>query len=1415
MSASWLSRWFRNREATCRPARRIRSIRPGMEALEDRTLPATFTVTTVADAGAGSLRQAILDANAAAGADIIDFRIGTVGDTQSIQPTSQLPLITEAVQIDGWSQGGTGYAGSPLIVLDGTSLSRASGLTFYAANVEVRGLRFQDFGGGNGVGITVLPPGQAWIYGNHFVGNDHGISITGSSNYNLIGTNADGQQDDSERNVISGNAVLGIGVGGAYNTIAGNYFGTNSNGTAAHGNWTNIQISGAYNRVGGTTLAARNVIAGAGNYGIMIGGASATGNAVGGNYIGLSADGSAILPNSTGILIQDASNNRIGGTGPGAGNIIAGSINRGVWLWSGGTGNLVLGNSIYGNGRLGIDLAASGVTANDADDSDGGPNLSQNFPELASATITANGLTVAGSLHSTADATFRVEFFASAAAHSSGYGEGQTYLGFLNVVSDATGSVSFQAVLPAAPVGQLQLSATATDPNGNTSEFSRALAISPPLSANDDAYTLDEDTTLTVPAATGVLANDQGVSAITGFAPPSFAASFTFNPVDGSFTYTPQADFHGTDSFIYTVEDAAGAPAAATVTLNVTSVNDPPVARNDSFSGIEGYNTSIGPGVGVLANDYDVDGDPLTASLVSYDTAAFELLLVGTNGAVSFRPQADFWGLTSFVYQVSDGRGGTATATATVNIAPVNDPPSFTASNPPAVNEDAGPQSIANWATFSPGPPNESHQTATYLISNISNPGLFAVAPSVAADGTLTYTPAANAFGTSTFRVQVRDNGGQQNGGQNTSTTQTFSITVNPVNNRPDFTASNPPVVNEDAGRQVIGGWATFDPGAANESGQTATYLISNISNLALFAAAPTVSADGTLRYTPAVDAFGTSTFAVQVRDSGGTANGGQNTSATQTFTISVRSVNDAPSFTASNPPAIEEDAGPQVITGWATFDPGAANEIGQTATYLVSNVSNPSLFAVGPSVANDGTLSYTAAAHDFGQATFQVVVRDSGGMANGGLNTSPPLTFTIVVQAVADAPSLTVSDATGLEGEAIALNIAASLVDVDGSEGLSLVIEGVPASAVLSAGTNLGGGRFSLTAAQLVGLTITVPDEASFGLTVSATAVERSNGSAASTTHNLHVEVSNAEPTLVLKGASTALTQVPVVFTAEFSDLGKFDRPVIAWDFGDGTGLPAASAGTPYEVTHRFNAPGVYTVQATVSDQDGGVATAQMQVVVAWPTGVVRLEADPCNPKLTVLAVYGTNGNDVIDILPSGTKRFIVSINGVKSLPFQPTGKLIVHGLDGDDRITVSSRISRSAYLYGDDGNDVLFGGRGHDVLIGGAGDDLLYGGLGRDLLIGGTGSDFLWGSHVLPVPDGGNLLIAGTTDYDDDLCALGQVMTEWTSKRTYVQRVKRLTTGTGAPLLSVATVHDDAVRDLCFSWNLLDLFFALEPER
>jgi hypothetical protein len=178
---------------------------------------------------------------------------------------------------------------------------------------------------------------------------------------------------------------------------------------------------------------------------------------------------------------------------------------------------------------------------------------------------------------------------------------------------------------------------------------------------------------------------------------------------------------------------------------------------------------------------------------------------------------------------------------------------------------------------------------------------------------------------------------------------------------------------------------------------QTVTFTVTNDSS-SLFAVEPAVASDGTLTFTPADDANGSAQVTVTAHDDGGTANGGSDTSAPHTFTLTIDPVNDPPSFTKGPNQSVLSLAGAQTVPGWATpISPGPADESSQNVTFTVTNTNN-SLFSVQPAVAPNGTLTYTPTLLAVGSATVTVRAVDDGGNANGGTDTSPPQTFTITI---------------------------------------------------------------------------------------------------------------------------------------------------------------------------------------------------------------------------------------------------------------------------------------------------------------------------------------------------------------------------------------------------------------------------------
>jgi len=540
-----------------------RAFRAQVEAMEFRQLLAPLMVTNTNDNGTGSLRAAILTANLTAGHVFIDFAIPGSG-TQTISLATVLPKITAQVTIDGTTQ--TGFSGTPLIELDGTSVTSGDGLYLAGGNSTVEGLVINRFGGN---GIKIDTAGGDIIQGN-YIGTDilgttaegnsaDGISI-GSYNNTIGGLTA------ATRNVISGNKSHGVHFDGAFsnapvmnNLVEGNYIGVSVNGSQPLGNGGNGVdfFGGTLNTIGGTASGAGNVISKNGT-GIKFFAGGSGHNLVEGNFIGTDPTGTLPMGNTfDGINVQSADAVTIGGTAAGAGNVISANKGNGIG-WFGGqilelvegnkigtditgtqplgnlgaglsegagskqsqstiggtaagaaniiayngatftdsgvdisaaTGVAILSNSIYSNLALGINLVASGdpsnkVTPNTPGGPHSGPNDLQNYPVLSSAASGGGHTIVAGTLNSTPNHMFLIQFFADPTADPTGHGQGQTYLGSTTVMTDNTDNASFNVILPTgAAVGSV-VSSTATDitlvnaiPVNDTSEFSQDVPV--------------------------------------------------------------------------------------------------------------------------------------------------------------------------------------------------------------------------------------------------------------------------------------------------------------------------------------------------------------------------------------------------------------------------------------------------------------------------------------------------------------------------------------------------------------------------------------------------------------------------------------------------------------------------------------------------------------------------------------------------------------------------------------------------------------------------------------------------------------------------------------------------------------------------------------------------------------------------
>jgi len=390
-----------------------------------------------------------------------------------------------------------GNSQSGVFIVDDASGNVIGGTTPAARNV---------ISGNNGSGVFMAGGGTGNLVQGNFIGTDVTGTVTdpdGTVDDDELGNNSDGVRLEASGNTIggtaagAGNVISGNGtgvfmVGNPFggptdNLVQGNLIGTNVSGTGALGNSFGVYLLYAPgNTIGGTTPAARNVISGNTTEGVHIEGtpAAGAGNLVQGNFIGTDITGAALGNLNDGVLIASANDNTIGGTASGSGNTIAFNAGDGVAVWS-GTGNAILSNSIFDNGGLGIELLqlVFGVTPNDAGDGDAGANNLQNFPVLTSATT--GSTIIQGSLNSTANTQIRLEFFSSTACDPSGNGEGASFIGSATVLTDGSGDANINDTFPATVTAGHFVTATATDPSGNTSEFSQCTQVPAPDADGD------------------------------------------------------------------------------------------------------------------------------------------------------------------------------------------------------------------------------------------------------------------------------------------------------------------------------------------------------------------------------------------------------------------------------------------------------------------------------------------------------------------------------------------------------------------------------------------------------------------------------------------------------------------------------------------------------------------------------------------------------------------------------------------------------------------------------------------------------------------------------------------------------------------------------------------------------------------
>ncbi len=498
-------------------------------------------------------------------------------------------------------------------------------------------------------------------------------------------------------------------------------------------------------------------------------------------------------------------------------------------------------------------------------------------------------------------------------------------------------------------------------------------------------------------------ANDASQSvlkyAVSGVTPGFFSTPPAVN-TSGNLTYTLLPDVAGTPNFTVQVQDNGGKQA---LTVSLVAVGSG--YKVGDLLTVQGGIASTAAQLQVLAVG---TGGFITAVAVAAQDGAYSAIPANPVSATDTTTPAGSGALFNLSF---GGVDTSVTQTFGLTVLFVNDQPSFTASNPPAVNGNIStPQTVNGWASFNPGANDASLGVLKYIVSNVTSGSLFNAAPTVDASGNLHYTLNPNVTGTSTFQVQVQDNGGTQ--------------------------ALAAALVTGGSGYQV-GDLLTVQGGTFDPSGTPAQLVVTSIGAGGAITGAAITAQDGNYLVVPTnpVSVTDTTTPAA----SGATFNltiGGVDTSVAQTFTLTVKFVNEPPSFSLPTPPpatvTVLQDAGPQTVHNFATNilpGPGPA-EAGLTVSFIVTNVSytDPyftTLFSAGPAISPTGTLTFTTAPFANGSATITVVAMNNGVTTNGGVATSAAQTFVIDVTPVNDPPTF------ALEGNSLSVPMDSGLQTV------------------------------------------------------------------------------------------------------------------------------------------------------------------------------------------------------------------------------------------------------------------------------------------------------------------------------------------------------------------------------------------------
>jgi outer membrane protein OmpA-like peptidoglycan-associated protein len=692
-----------------------------------------------------------------------------------------------------------------------------------------------------------------------------------------------------------------------------------------------------------------------------------------------------------------------------------------------------------------------------------------------------------------------------------------------------------------------------------------------------DSAVTNEDTAVT----TTVLANDVGLR------DTPISLTITTQPTNGSVvvnpnntvTYTPAANFHGTDSYTYRIADSEGQSDTAVVTVTVTPVNDAPTGAGDTFSVAA---NSSGTTLDVLANDSSAPdaNEQLSVTAVTQPSSGGTVSVAPNGAGVVFTPANGFTGPVTFTYTVSDGNGGSSTVTVTVNVQAGNNPPNAVADTA-TVAEDSGATVVDVLANDTFAPDTNEQLTVTAVTQPASGGSV------TLQDGLVRFTPSPNYNGTVTFSYTVSDG----NGGTDTAT---VTMTVTAVND-PPTAAADAVTVTEDSGATVVDVLAndTFAPDTNEQLSVMAVTQPASGGSVTLV--------DGVVHFTPAPNYNGPVTFTYTVSD----GNGGTNTA---TVTVNVTAENDAPEA-VDDTLTVAEDSATTVVNVLAndTFAPDSNEQLTVTA---VTQPANGTVTLVG------GVVSYVPNANFHGTDTFTYTVSDG----NGGTDTA---TVTMTVTAVNDPPT------GAVDTFSVARNSGATTLDVLANDSFA---PDANEQLTVSAVTQPSSGGTVSVAPNGAGVVFTPANGYSGPVTFTYTV---SDGNGGSTEVTVTVNVQNNNPPDAVAdefpvAEDSGATVLDVLANDSFAPDANEQLTVTAVTQPASGGSVTLQGGlVSFTPSPNYNGPVTFTY--TVSDGNGGTDTATVTVNVTAVN-------DPPTAAADTVTVTEDGGATVVDVLANDT---------------------------------------------------------------------------------------------------------------------------------------------------------------------------------